>query len=215
MSEKLGIINNYNGAIISLNQKKAPYFGVGMDSNGHFKVWLSKQKWCAKIPEGLTSQEADQIKAALWNGTLVEGKKYIPAAEKDPTVLAKYVNHVKNSYVLDNQAKSLIQLLVQKKQDGNYTAVEILAECLRVEESTRRRPTWIAFLNDAIKAYDGPQFIVEDYSDSPDVYQVTIDSNGTVVKDSRPDAKIKALPETNVSKKVRTNELNKFLGEQV
>lgn len=217
MDNQFGIVNNYAGVVVSLNQKKVPYFGVGMMDHGKFKVWLSKRAWCIKLPEGLSDKEAQQINEAIAKGILVEGRQYLPSVEKDPLVLARYVNFVKESYTLDSKAKAPFQDLIRKKQDGNYTAVEIIAECLRVEEAGRRRPTWVAFLNDAIKAYDGPQILVEDYRDDPEAYRVTIDASGVIVDDSRKDKKpqSKKLTTSNAPTKARESALNKFLGDEV
>lgn len=215
MAEKLGIINNYAGAVVSLNQKKAPYFGVGMMDHGKFKVWLSKRAWCVQLPNNLTDKEADQIRLAISSGLLIEGKVYMPTVEKDPKVLAKYLTLIKNNHTLDSRSKAPFQQLVLQKQDGNYTAIEILSECLRSEEATRRRPTWIAFLNDAIKAYDGPLMVVEDYKDDPEAYQVTIDmSNGIIIEDSRKTTELVA-PVSKTPQKVKSKELNKFFGDEV
>jgi len=160
-----GIINNFANTVISLNQEAAPYFGIGRLENGQNKVWLTNKQWCAVIPEGLTDAEASIVSDALDKKILVVGRTYLPAKRKDPAALNKYVELVKRMFNPTKDARDQFVNLVINKYDGNYTAFEIISECLKHSESLRR-DVWTAFLKEGLGAYIGPQTIVEDYSDS-------------------------------------------------
>ena len=84
MQKKFGIINNFAGTVVSLNQKKSRYLGIGAikGQHGQFKVWLTPQKWCAKLPNNLTADEAQQVQDMINTGVLVEGRVYLPVAKK-------------------------------------------------------------------------------------------------------------------------------------
>ena len=220
MVEQLGILNNYAGVVVSLNQKRATYLGIGPLEGNRFKVWLSPQMWCAKLPADLTPQDAEQIRRAINAGVLVEGKQYLPVVKKDKAVLKKYLDHVKQSYGLDAKAKAPFQHLVLTRQEGHYTAAEIITACLSEEEKTKRRAPWIAFLNDALRAYDGPDVIVHDYSDNPEIDLIAEPVMNTVI----PEAPVNmtpppaAKPEVTVDKKKAkkvAEALDKFLGESI
>lgn len=219
MTEKLGTINNYAGVVISLDQRMMPYFGVGQLQPGEFKVWLSAKRWSVQIPEGLTNEEALQVQKALASGVIREGREYIPPARKDPKTLQHYLNLLKTSYGVTAQSKAPFIALVQKKSEGNHTAIEILNACLKEEESTRHREVWIAFLKDGIKHCDGPLSLVEDYENDPEAYTVTIDpASMVIVEDSRSktDTKPKAKPKdpTVITDPVaKEKAIKKFLGD--
>lgn len=217
MAEQLGILNNYAGVVVSLNQKRATYLGIGPLENNMFKVWLSPQVWCAKLPADLTPSEAEQVRRAINQGVLVSGRQYLPVVKKDKTVIKKYIDHVKQSYGVDAKAKAPFQHLVLTRQEGHFTAAEIITACLSEEERTKRRAPWIAFLNDALKAYDGPDVIVHDYSDNPETdlieepVRVTMPQEIPIPTPSDP-----IKQETPVDKKKAkevAKALDKFLGE--
>lgn len=220
--EKIGQINNYAGVVISLNQKAGSYFGLGTPSkdpasnSAQFKVWLTPKDWCAVIPPGLTDPEVTQLQNAIKSGLVILGKQYMPAAVKDPGAIQKYIDIMKYAPMLDNKAKQPFISLVNKKSDGNYTALEILNACLREEESSRHREVWISFLKDGIKAYNGPDILVQDFSDDPGNYTVTLDpSSLTVIDDSRKDNKPAKLdkPKSKLNEKQKESALKKYLGD--
>lgn len=220
--EKIGQVNNYAGTIISLNQKNGSYIGIGpiaTESKGpssQYKVWLTPKEWHTAVPEGLTADETMQLEHAIKSGLVVIGKHYLPAAVKNPAVVQKYIKLMKESPMLDAKAKKPFINLVNAKSEGFYTALEILSACIKEEESTRRRETWITFLKDGLRSYNGPEMLVQDYSDDPGNYTVTIDPQSlTIVEDSRGDKKPKEpeKPKSKLSAKQKEEALKKFLGD--
>lgn len=226
MEQKIGYINNFAGVIVSLNLKKSPYLGVGpiRGEHGKFKLWLNSHKWCAAIPEGLTDEDAKYLQAMLNAGILVEGRHYLPPIEKLTKTVQDWVMLVKTSRMLTRSIKDQFIALVRKKQEGGYTAFEILTSCLNFEESNQRRADWILFLNEGLKAYDGPRVLMENTEDDPEAYAVTIDATGIIVEDSRdkdPQKKEKTKkkahqPETlTTTQDEREKMLSKFLGDKI
>lgn len=212
MPEILGIVNNNAGIVVSLNQRAMPFFGIGMDKNtGNCRVWLSPKAWCALLPVDLTQEEANQVRVAINKGLLVEGRRYMPAVVKDTTVLNKYIEIVKTSHVVDKKAKDPFIALVLNKQEGNYTAGEIITACIKFEEGRSRRPIWMAFLNDAFKNYDGPLTLIEDYSNSPDAYDPGNPIEPVAVAPVVTDTPSTQAPKQKLSPKEKEKALNKFL----
>jgi hypothetical protein len=223
MEQKFGQIMNYAGTTVSINLAKSTYLRIGPLEDGQFKVWLGPNQWCVQVPPGLTNDEARQLKEMLDVGILVEGKQYMPVAVHNTKTLQDYLNVVKKSRVLDKKTKDIFVQLVRKKSEGNYSAFEILNACLKAEEETSRRPEWIAFLNDGIKAYDGPRILLEKNEVDPEAYTVAIDSTGAIVKDSRPEeiknkskkGKLPELKERELTPEQKEKALNQFLGESI
>lgn len=183
---KLGQVKNYSGQTISLNQKIASFFGIGERDNGQKKIWLNADQWCVAVPSDLTNEEVTQLDKAMSNGVIVLGRELIPALEKDKSVKEKYAKIIADARYLDEEIKDPFRYLVRAKQDGNYTALEIITYVLEQERSTRSRPNFMQFLQEAINHYDGPAFLIEDYPEDPNNYTVSVDlDNMTVVEDSR------------------------------
>ncbi len=219
MELKFGQINNYAGTVVSLNQKKATYIGIGetKGEHGQMKVWLTPQKWCTKLPSNLTAEDTRQIQAMLDSGILVEGKHYLPVAKKDLAVLKEFLNLTKSTRYLNDAAKEPFRELFRAKQKGNYSAFEIFNECLKLETNTQNRAEWIAFFNDAIKSFDGPKILVEDYEHDPEIYTITIDepSRPSTSDNSQDKKKTKEkakAQEPEVSPEKKEELLKKFLG---
>jgi hypothetical protein len=63
-TQKLGIVNNYTGKIVSINLKRRTYFGIGDEVNEmgikSMKLWLGPEDWYAVVPDTLTIAEADR-----------------------------------------------------------------------------------------------------------------------------------------------------------
>jgi len=225
MENKIGNINNFAGALLSLNQKTTPYLGIGKSSLGRFKVWFSLREWCHQIPEGLTDKEAAQVQQAITQGFLVNGRVYLPKAVKDEKVLAFYINTMRRALTLDHASKVLFITLTRKTKDGNYTSKEIFQACLEDERIVKRRDTWIKFLEEGIKFYKGPENIVEDYSDyqasinlEPAVELLAIPVSKESVKFAK--SKSKPLPSDKVltekqKEELLSKHLSPKLGEQV
>jgi len=222
MTDKLGIINNFAGEVLSLNQKKAPYLGIGMneETRQHKVVWNVKG-WCKQVPTGLTYEEAQQIQKCISEGVLVTGRHYLPAKVKDPATIKKYLDTIRQP--LMPVAKKPFQELVRKKQEGNYSAKEIIVACIQEEEKLRRRADWLRFLGDGLKACTGPELIVEDYHDDPEAYQVVINTEtNQIVADSRPvearkpKGKKVVVVETNqATQEERAKALDNYLGDSI
>jgi len=180
--QKLGNIKNFAGAIFSLDQRKASILGIG---DKQPKVWFTAKAWCLVIPEGLTDTEAMQLQGAINTGTLVPGKVYIPAKQKDDNTIPKYLALLRRTLTPPNKAPFID--LVHKKSEGNYSAKEILSACIADEQKVRNRADWITFLKAGLSAYEGPDYVVEDREDDPEAYVVTIDPTTKVIQsDSRP-----------------------------
>ena len=198
---RLGQLNNYAGQTISLNQKVAPYFGVG--EGDEKKIWLSKDNWCAKVPNNLTPDEVTIIDKAMSNGYIVLGKEWLPALKKDVNIRNEYVKVIERSKYLTNEVKEPFQQLVLKKQDGNYTASEIITHVMKSERASRGRTNFLTFLQDALDHYDGPAQLVPDHPVNPlgfidtnemlEVEDDTKDILSPPIKSKAPFAKQKAL----------------------
>ncbi len=225
MQQKFGIINNFAGAVISLNQKKSRYLGIGAikGQHGQFKVWLTPQKWCVKLPSDLNADDAQQIQNMLNSGILVEGRHYLPVAKKDEAVLNTYLMLLKGKRMLSEDIKEQFRQLVIKKSEGNWSAFEILKSCIKFEEENSRRSDWLRFLKDGLDAYHGPEFLVEDFENDPEAYVVTIDiSAQQVVQKEATKETVKAEP-VKQTKKGRPSKsdaekeeaLKKYLGDKI
>lgn len=184
-AQSLGLLNNYAGAEISLNQKRGNYFGIG-DDGERPKIWLSASSWTCIVPDNLSPTEVDQLGDAIQEGRIVVGKQWIPAIEKVRGTKERYADIVLKSRALNAEAKEPFLKLHRYKKDGNYTALEILTYCKTEEDKHRSRPEWMTFLQECIDAYDGPVQLVEDFPEDPENYEVTIDPvSMTVTNDSR------------------------------
>lgn len=186
-SEILGVVNGHAGEVISINLKKGAYFGVG--DVGRCKIWLDGETWTTKVPDDLSNQETMQLRSALERGVVVIGKHYLPALLKKEGVREEYAKVVKTARSLTQEVKKPFIDLVRMTQVGNWTPLEIYTFCLKEERESRGRKEWIDFLTEAIANYNGPDFLVEDFIDDPDNYDVVIDPNVGIVMDSRGDVK--------------------------
>lgn len=218
-TQALGTINRYAGIQISLNPKAGAYFGIG-DAGEKCKVWLDKDVWTCTVPDTLSETEAIQLEGALNRGTIVIGKTYIPLLIKEDGIKEQYFKVIQSARGLTDQVKAPFIALVRMKQVGNWTPLEILTYCLDKERTSRARPEWISFIEQAIANYNGPDFLVEDFVGDPDEYEVTIDPNVGIVADSRGDIKKDPLhieysdPSlSTIPSQVAEKELNKFLGD--
>lgn len=183
---KLGAINNYAGTEVSLNLKKASYWGLGDNDRGKI-FWLSTENWCGTIPDDVNSEDATQIANAFAAGTLVMGREWIPALDKDKTVLRKYEQVLNDYKYVNDEFKNIWRDLLSRKKEGNYTAREILSHCIEQERKLRNRKPHLAWLEDALDYYEGPDFLVQDFPDDPDNYEVTIDATTSQVVSSTRD----------------------------
>ena len=181
---KLGQMLNA-GQTISLNQKIASYFGIGESDD--MKVWLNKDNWCAKIPNNLTSEEMKMLDDAMNKGSIVLGKEWLPALDKDTTVREKYLELVLGSRYLTEDVKEPFRKLVLSKAEGNYTALEIITYVMDAERKNRSRSDFVTFLQDALDHYDGPAQLVPDSAVVPVNYIDTDDvSVSNKSKDKKP-----------------------------
>jgi hypothetical protein len=201
---KLGKLGNvrglYTGKTISLNQKAATYFGVGD------KIWLNEHNWSTEVPNDLTAEEISIIDDGINSGTIVMGEKWIARLEKDLSVRENYLDIVKNAKYLTDEVKEPFKQLILTKQNGNYTASEILTYVMNHERKTRGRTNFLTFLQDALNHYDGPAQLVSDGPHELDSYVNTeqmlkVDDSTKdklsppVVDESPSEAKLKALDE--------------------
>lgn len=171
--DKLGYVGQLSGQIISLNQKKATYFGIGkLNKIGNPEVWLAPNHWYAELPAELSAQDQDILYKALEKGLIKMGKHWMPALVKDTNVKEKYIQLMIGRKLFENTKQPFIDL-VKKEKEGNYTALEILSYCLKKEQEGSNRQEWIAFLKDGMAAYRGPVQLVEDTPD--EAYEVQID----------------------------------------
>ena len=209
-SQKMGVLNNYAGMTVSLNQKVAAYFGVGRnDKTGQMKVWLNESTWYTVLPDNLTVEESETIKIALDNGTLFPGRKLITRFTKGKGVKERYRALMKDAFSLKTKAP-FIQLF-KKKSDEGWTALEVFTYCRNEENKARARKEWLDFLKEGIETFRGPEILVKDYDD--DEYTVKVDLNAQeVVADSRKDTSIIPVGKSMVSQ-ASEEALNKFLGE--
>jgi len=217
LAAPLGRLDGFAGVVVSLNMEKQAYFGVG-EPNKDMKLWLTSENWCAKVPQGLSESETKQIEWGLATGSIVQGKKWLPAVRKVAGTKESYADIVLKSRQMNDDAKRPFINLVRKESEGGYTALEILTHCLEQERSSRSRQVWIAFLQEAINHYEGPVQLVEDYPDDPENYEVFIDPNTkTVLADSKEGEKDKLKIDANalglgvVPQQVASKELDKFL----
>ena len=124
----LGSVENHKGLVVSLNMKKASFFGVG-DPGKDVKLWLTPEAWSATIPNNLSDEEARQITHGLNVGAIVAEKKWIPPVDKVQGTKEKYAALLKSNR-LDEKAKEPFIDLVKKKEEGGYTPLEILTHCM-------------------------------------------------------------------------------------
>ncbi len=185
----LGVINDYKDQFVSINLKVETYFGLGEREDGTKKLWLSPENWFDMVPDDLTESEIGQLGVAIQNSTVVLGKIWIPVIDKDKKVLDKYIRMLSDYTGLTQEFKDVIVSLFRYKEEGNYTALEIFKAMLEREKKTRNRPTFVAYLNDAIGSYIGPVQLVEDFPDDPDNYSVIIDDGIVVASDRKENPK--------------------------
>lgn len=189
----LGIINNYKDQFVSINLKKATYFGLGENEDQSKKLWLSPENYFDLVPDNLTNEEVEALGVAISDDKVVLGKVWLPPVDKDKKVIKKYLSMLSEATVLTEEFKEKIVSLFRYKEEGHYTALEIFKAMLDKEKKTRDRPTFVAYLNDAIGAYIGPVQLVQDYPDDPDNYSVVIDDGVIVSTDRKEKPKADAL----------------------
>lgn len=183
----LGSVNNHAGVVVSLNMKSAAYFGVGEPGETP-KLWLDQDRWSAAIPGDLTAEEADVVSKALKAGTIMSGRKWLPAVTKVLGTKEIYTAFLNGP--LKKEVREKFVNLVKKESEGGYTALEILTECMDKERRSRSRMEWLGFLQEAIDHYQGPVQLVQDFEHDPDNYEVKIDPSSMIVEDdSRGDVK--------------------------
>lgn len=176
LAGNIGSIQNFAGTVISLNQKRQAFFGVGDTGRkeNESKIWLTKDNWYCTIPEGLSAEEVDQLARALQMGIVKEGKHWIPPVDKVAGTCEKYA-----AVVLQNgptkEAKQPFIDLVKTESTGGYTAQEILKFCQDAERKGRSRPEWIRWLQEAIDHCTGPEMLVEDFPNDPGNYTAVVD----------------------------------------
>lgn len=161
-NERLGVLNNLSNKYISLNPKKATYFGVKKSKANSWTIWLSPNQPYAIVPNDLSYEETQQITKGLSNGLIVPGKVKIPVIDQDKTVKTKYINLIKKANSLDVITKKQFVELVKKNKEGGYTAMEIMVDALNVERTTRNRIEFVKFLEDGISYCTGPVSLVQD-----------------------------------------------------
>ena len=182
---KLGAINNFAGTEVSLNLKKASYWGLGDDKRGKV-FWLSSESWSGVIPDDVSSEDAAKIASAFASGTLVMGREWIPALDKDKTVLRKYEQVLNDHKYITDEFKDTWRDLLNRKNVGNYTAREIISHCITLERKLRNRKPQIEWLEAALDYYEGPDFLVQDFPNDPDNYEATVDpTTATIVSSTR------------------------------
>ena len=180
---KLGISGKLGGQFVSLNQKVANYFGLSNGENEQPALWLSAENWVDKLPETLTPEQEVQIEKALSLQKIILGKEWIPAIDKNPSVLDGWLKVLSKSRTVKGDFELAMQELFRYKQDGNYTALEIATAMLEKEESSLNRPHFVQYLTDFCNHCDGPNFLVEDYPEDPENYTVTINRDTMEVTD--------------------------------
>jgi len=196
---KLGLIKNYEGQTISLNQKYGPYFGCGpMTKEGRPEIWLSTDDWYTELPKGLDQGTVDMITNGLRSNNIVLGKQWLPAKIKDTSVLEKYWLMAKGKPLKSREKEPFIEL-VKMTAVKNCTPLEILSYCLKTELETTHRKEWVSFFEAAIEAYTGPVQVVKDEPD--EAYEVHIDLTEGTVKDSREPKVKKPIQSAKVSKR--------------
>ena len=217
-TKQLGQLSNYAGEVISLNMKRTSIFGIG-DNVDAPKIWLTTESWCAKVPDGLTDAEANILATNIANGTVVVGKQWIPALDKDKSVMAKYLGFLDEHRTISanpkDKFKQIIINLMQHKKEGNYTALEIYRAMLAKEKRTKNRTPFLTYLQQAIDHYIGPVQLVEDFPEDPDNYTVTIDplTNSIISTDKKnltPPA-----DKTFSNPKARSAAIDKVLGDTI
>ena len=181
--DKLGTIDGYAGQTISLDRRRSPYFGAGRLEDGNFTIWLHSEQWHVEVPSNLDSVTVTEIAHALARGTIVLGRQWLPPITKEPKVRQDYIELVKNGSRLTEEDKEPFRMLLRRKSDGGYTALEIFAACRTYELRHRNRKPWLEFLQLGIDSYTGPEQLVEDYEDD-DSYQVTV-KDGKVIASSK------------------------------
>lgn len=208
-TERLGVLNNLKDQYISLNTKKATYFGVKKEKANTWTIWLSPNAPYAIVPSDLSFEETQQITKALSNGIILPGKVNVPIVDQDKAVKTKYVNLIKKANTLDTITKRQFVELVKKSKEGGYTSAEILMEALSAERSTRSRPEFIKFLEEGLSHCTGPVSLVQDSTDEE------TDEQALIRKANDPDYQkpvniTPALP-LEGNKGSRTKALNRFL----
>lgn len=145
---------NLYGKIISINLAKQTMFGVG-------NIWLTESNYWAKIPSNLTDQEYKIISKALEIGTIVFGKTYLPAIEKDNSVREKYSKALSKvqEVSIPKEVRDMFSKLVKDKEDNGWTPYEIANYCSAQERSGRARPVVLNLLEEVKALYDGPKEI--------------------------------------------------------
>ncbi len=163
------------GKIISLNQKAESYFGVG-------PIWLTNTNYWCTIPNTLSNQEYDIIRAAISAGIVVLGKSFIPPVDKASDVPEQYWFALKEKGFEDKKVKEKFVKLLRIGQDQGWTTLEILQFCLNSEERYKKRKDVLRLLKESILKYDGPLQLYEPPDEEEGIRKVVINKNGEVIK---------------------------------
>ena len=165
--------NTLIGKIISINLKRESYFGVG-------SIWLTPEKYWAKVPDGLTDQEYDTIAASIAQRTVVLGKQFIAPIDKASNVPEEYWSLIEKTGFESKNAKSKFSLLVRKGEDLGWTAIEIAQFCLDKENTKKKRKEVIKLLTQLIQNYNGPVQLYDPPDTAEGTRKVTIRPGGVV-----------------------------------
>lgn len=163
------------GKVISLNLKRASFFGAG-------PIWLTPTNYWVTIPNDLDETDYYIIKNALEKGTVVEGKEFIPPVDKADSTLDEFWLLIKNRG-LDEETKDRFRRLLRTGTHQNWTVAEICAYCTRKETETKNRDKVLQFLADLRSIYTGPHTLFDEPDDAEGIKKVTVasDETGTTV----------------------------------
>jgi hypothetical protein len=176
----MGQIEGYAGQIISLNLKKTPFFGLGDLPDDKLKIKLNVDNWYTRVPDNLTPSEINMLYKSLENETLVLGKRWIPAIEKQPDTLRKYERLLNDPSNSIDKIKETLRSLFRYGQEGNYTSLEIFRYIKDWEERHRNRTALLHFIQEGINNYSGPVSLVPDSPSDPGDYTVIVDRDKNV-----------------------------------
>lgn len=176
VSVSVGGTNTLVGEIISINLKETTYFGVG-------PIWLTPNKYWARIPPNLSEQDYDIILNGLKAGTIVKGKTYIPPIDKSEGVLDDYWQTIKRYGIREETKSKFRDLAINKRWvDGGYTFIEIALHCKEKEKATKYRSEVISWLDHMLEQAEGPLRLYDPPSDEEGLQKLVFNKNGTVTE---------------------------------
>lgn len=146
------------GTKITLNQKKASFFGVG-------DIWLTSDDYTTTVPKNLTDKDAAILQRALDQGLVLEGEDLIDPIDKDPAVLEEYWDLIKQFGLsaTDSKSRSMhsFRKVFRNGTDRNWTAKEIATHCIKREQEFKNRKQVLKLLNDILQFSEGPFSLYE------------------------------------------------------